>query len=87
MSIVSHANECFSGRLPGFQEEIMSIDDREAENRGGAIEGSGIRSEGSKGEGESAASGEPLELTELEAEQVSGGLLSVNDKCINAIKC
>lgn len=33
------------------------------------------------------ANGELMELTELEAEDVSGGLLPVNEGCINAYKC
>jgi hypothetical protein len=31
--------------------------------------------------------GEYIELSELEAEQVAGGLVSLNDKCLNAVKC
>lgn len=58
----------------------------ESENQSQPLKTPGAEPKNLK-EGEGHGNNEVLELTELEAESVSGGLLPVNEGCINAYKC
>lgn len=64
----------------------MTIDNSGAANDRGTINNSHpVPSQQEHGTDENQ--NDHFELTELEAEQVAGGLESLNDKCLNAIKC